>query len=162
MVFPRIELSPLVHLFRIVWKRLIADKWWRWRRRWSIHQLWMHLIHWWWLIGGICRMISTVQDVHWWPISGIVLHGWRRRWWMSHVVSIRRSDKASSYRSRSMDRRRWHGWRWRTITIGKVTISSGRIVWIEIEISSIGTVLKWCWRRRHVRVRRMLMGWDWR
>lgn len=159
LVFPRIELAPLIHFVRIFGIGLVANK--RWRRR-SIHHLLMHLLHLWRLSRGICRMISAMQHVHWGAIRGIVLHGWRRWRRVTYKVSILRPDKVATYRTRIMNRRRWHRWRRRSGTVWKVPSSSVWKIWIEIEISSIGTVLKWCWWGRPDRVRRMLKRWNWR
>lgn len=109
LVFPWIELSSLIHFVLIFRIRLITYKC---RRRRPIHQLLMNLFDRWRLISRICRMISTVQHVHWRSTSRLImLHGRGRRRWVSNKVPIRRPDKVTSYWSRIMNWRRWHRWR---------------------------------------------------
>lgn len=156
---PRIELTTLVHLvgWRIVGEALT----WRsgYVRRWGIHHgRWMHLVQWRRRLStaGICMMVSSAT-VH---RSVVRRHGWQRR--MSQVVvPVGWSNKVPS-NSRGggggrMYRRRLHRWGRRSCPVGHAGV--------EVETSSIGTVLKWRWLWWHVRIGRMLgmrrrWGWD--
>lgn len=157
---PRVELSPLVHLVG----RWIIGKALTWRsanvRWWGIHhgRWWgMHLVQWRRRLStaGICMMVSSAA-VH----RSVVWYG-RQRWMSQVVVSVGRPNEVPSNtgggRGR-MDRWRLHRWgRW-SCSVGHARV--------EVETSSIGTVLKRRWLGWHVRVGRMLgmrrrWGWDW-
>lgn len=154
LAVPRVKLTALVHLVHgVVGVALRTDVRWG-----SVHhgrRRRMHLFEGWrrrrMATTGICMgMVSSA--VH----RSVVQHGRHRRM-ADVVVAVWRPDEVSSYGSGTVDRGRLHRWGRRSGPVGHV--------WVEVETSSVGTVLKGRWLRWHVRVGRMLgmrrrLGWD--
>lgn len=158
---PRVELTPLVHL---VGRRIVGEAWAgrsAYVRWWGIHHgrwWWMHLVQWRRRLStaGICMMVSSAAAVH---RSVVGWHG-RQRMMSQIVVPVGRSNEVPSDSGGGggrMDRRRLHRWgRW-SCPVGHAGV--------EVETSSIGTVLKRRWLGWHVRIGRVLgmrrrWGWD--
>lgn len=153
LAVPRVKLTALVQLVHgVVGVALWTDV--RWGRVHHGRRRRMHLLEGWrrrrMATTGICMgMVSSA--VH----RPVVRHGRHRRM-ADVVVAVRRPDEISSYVS-GVNRGRLHRWGRRSGPVGHVRV--------EVEASSVGTVLKGRWLGWHVRVGRMLgmrrrLGWD--